>query len=107
MLKEKIEKYFEKYRELKVLFFFDPEKQHEQEFNELELPDVRKVRFENNYFELKIKLNKDWIQEKVFLYLDVPAPKEQEEFKRFPLLDLLVANKELRTDDEAGLKLFA
>lgn len=102
MLQEKIEKYFEKYRELKVLFFFDPGKQHEQEFNELELPDIKKVRFENNYFELKIKLNKDWIQEKVFLYLDVPAPKEQEDFKRFPLLDLLVANKELRTDDEAG-----
>lgn len=102
MLQEKIEKYFEKYRELKVLFFFDPDKEHEQEFNQMELTEIKKVRFENNYFELKINLNKNWIDNKVFLYLNVPSPKEQEEFKRFPLLDLLVANKELRTDDEAG-----
>lgn len=101
MLKEKIEKYFNKYSGLRVLFHFDPEMNSEQEFIELELTGIRKVKFSNNFFRLKVLLNGEWINEKVFLYLNIPSPGTQAEYKAFPLLDLLVANKELRTDDEA------
>src|SRR5664280_2897271 len=101
MLKEKIEKYFNKYPGLRILFFFDPEMNSEQDFNELELPGIIKVKFSNNSFNLKVQLNSEWFDEKVVLYLNIPSPRTQNEYKAFPLLDLLVANKELRTDDEA------
>src|ERR1035437_2289188 len=101
MLKEKIEKYFNKYPGLRILFFFDPEMSSEQDFNELELPGIIKVKFSNNSFNLKVQLNSEWFNEKVFLYLNIPSPRTQNEYKAFPLLDLLVANKELRTDDVA------
>ena len=55
MLKEKIEKYFDKYQELKVLFFFDPQGINEDDFNQLDVPGIKKIRFSNNSFELKIK----------------------------------------------------
>ena len=96
---KKIYQYFEKYPSLRVLFFFDADESQRNEFDGLELEGVRKLVYENNPFNLKVKLNGEWLAEKVLLYLPQAAPAKQEEYRAFPLLDLLVANKELKPGD--------
>jgi len=100
MLKEKIITYFYQYPSLRVLFFFDPVGEFTEEIATLTVDDVRIVTWDNNDFRLKIKLHGGWKNEKVFLYLPKAAPQTAEQYRAFPLLDLLVANKELRLDDE-------
>lgn len=99
MLKEKIEQYFEQHRGLRVLFFFDPQGAHKAGVEALELDDIRVVYWENNSFGLKVKFHGEWKQDKTFLYLPIKAPATQQEYLKFPLLDILVANKELSLDD--------
>lgn len=57
------------------------------------------VRYANNAFRLKTLLQGEWKSEKVFLYCREAHPRTQEEYKNFPLLGLLIANKELALDD--------
>jgi hypothetical protein len=40
------------------------------------------------------------LNERVFLYFNIPSPHKTGKFLEFPLLDILEANKELVTDDE-------
>lgn len=102
-LQEKITTYFQKHPDLRVLFFFDPDRESEQEVQQL-TPDGYKVVFYNhNSFSLKLKFHDEWLNEKIFLYLPVKRPETHEEYLRFPLLDLLVANRELRLDDVGEL----
>ena len=98
-LKEKIITYFTRYPELRVLFFFDPMGDSLDEIAQLEPVGYIIVYFANNAFTLKLKFHNEWLNEKVFLYLPCKRPENQEEYLRFPLLDLLVANRELRLDD--------
>ncbi len=98
-MKEKIEKYFRLYQQLRVLFFFDPEGENMLDIDLIELEGVRVVKFANNAFTLKTQLNGEWKDEKIFLYFNQPHPRTQEEYKNFPLLGLLIANKELALDD--------
>ncbi|MEI7527011.1 MAG: hypothetical protein WCJ95_21865, partial [Mariniphaga sp.] len=98
-MKEKIEKYFRLYPQLRVLFFFDPEGEYMLDIDLIELEVVRVVKFANNAFTLKTQLNGEWKDEKIFLYFNQPHPRTQEEYKNFPLLGLLIANKELALDD--------
>lgn len=100
MLQEQIIKYFAQHSSLRVLFFFDPEGEWADEISTLSVPNVRVVRWQHNDFFLKIQLHDTWKHEKVFLYLPFAAPQTVEQYRAFPLLDLLVANKELRLDDE-------
>lgn len=101
MLKERIEQYFQQYSQLQVLFFFDEKKEYEAEFNSLELDGIRKVRFENRNFYLKVMLHGEWSNDKVFLYFQQEVPSKQEDYRSFPLLDLLIANKVLFLDNVA------
>ncbi|WP_420378797.1 BREX-1 system phosphatase PglZ type A [Gilvibacter sp.] len=102
MLSEKIDSYFSKFPDLRVLFFFDPTKEYEQEVKELDLPDVQVVFWENNPFSLKVKLVQELANDKVFLYLPMKQPASQEEYHAFPLLALLIANRELQLDNVGG-----
>ena len=99
MLKEKIQKYFHQFPALRVLFFFDEQQEHGEEMGQLELDGIRVVRWEHNNFFLKTKLHGEWAEEKVFLYFPQAAPKNKQDYLGFPLLGLLVANKELSLDD--------
>ncbi len=99
MIKEKIEKYFRQYPQLRVLFFFDPTGEFLQEVEALDLQDIRVERWQNNSFTLKTKLHGDWKMDKVFLYFPQAHPRTTEEYHNFPLLDLLIANKELMLDN--------
>ncbi len=95
----KIYQYFEKYPSLRVLFFFDGQEEQRDEFDALELEGIHKLVYANNPFTLKVKFNREWQDEKVLLYLPQAAPTSQEEYRAFPLLDLLVANRELKPGD--------
>ncbi len=99
MLKEKIEKYFLQFPGLRVLFFFDEQQEFGEEVDQLGLKGIRVVRWNNNNFFLKTKLHGEWASEKVFLYFPHAAPRSREDYHAFPLLGLLVANKELSIDD--------
>lgn len=102
MLAEKILQSFQKYPQLRILFFFDPEKEFDEEFNLLELDSITKIKAENNSFNIKVQLYGEWEEEKVFLYFQQPSPQSENDYKKFPLLDLLVANRELRLDDASA-----
>ena len=99
MLKEKIEKYFQQFPTLKVLFFFDDRKEREEEVDELEIKNIRIVKWANNDFYLKSQFYGEWSNDKIFLYFPKAAPKNKKDYKTFPLLGLLIANKELSLDN--------
>jgi uncharacterized protein (TIGR02687 family) len=99
VLQDKITSYYSKYPELRVLFIFDPDGESREEVEALEPNGYLKVFFENNPFNLKLKFHNEWADEKILLYLPVKRPETHEEYLRFPLLDLLTANRELRLDD--------
>ena len=99
MIKEKIETYFNQYSHLKVLFFFDKKKEYLEEVHALELDDVHIEYWNNNPFSLKCKLIDELRDSKVFLYLPMASPNNQEAYHNFPLMGLLLANKELQLDN--------
>ena len=102
MLADKIKQYFNRYPELRILFLFDATKDYRADFDEIDLPDYRKLVYHNNDFELKVRLNNDWLNEKVVLYLAMAQPITKEEMHAFSLLDLLFANKSIQPDDSIG-----
>ncbi|MCX6265826.1 MAG: BREX-1 system phosphatase PglZ type A [Bacteroidetes bacterium] len=110
MLQDKIKTYFNRNPQLKILFFFDPERENEEEVKLINMEGVQVEYAQNDWFNLKVKFNTIWKNQKVFLYLRMSSPQTQEDFLNFPLLGLLKANKELRLDsiadfmEEFGLK---
>lgn len=99
MIGERIQEYFNNNEGLRVLFFFDPSKEYEKEVENLDLPDIHTEIYLNTPFSTKYKLLFELRSEKVFLYLPMASPSNQKEYHDFPLLGLLLANKELRLDD--------
>lgn len=99
MLKEKIEKYFRLSPGLRVLFFFDEQEEYRAEVEAMELPGIENLFWNRNNFYLKTRLYGDLRDKKVLLYLPIPAPHNDEAYHAFPLLGLLLANKELSLDD--------
>src|SRR5664279_3107758 len=102
MLKDKVEHYFTRYPELKILFLFDNQKEYREDFLQLDLPDYRKAEYLQNDFFLKVHLNGDWLNDKVVLYLPMKQPITPNELQIFPLADLLFANKSVQPDDSIG-----
>ena len=99
-MKEKIEKYFRQFPELRVLFFFDEPGEYRAEIEALDLPGIQKLYWSRNNFHLKTRLHGgDLRDERVLLYLPMAAPRTNEAYHAFPLLGLLFANKELSLDD--------
>lgn len=99
MIQEKVIDYFQRHPLLKVLFFFDAEKEYTEEVKNLQLPNIHIEYYENNPFTVKCKLVEELKDTKVLLYLTIPQPTSQDEFHKFPLLGLLLANKELQLDN--------
>lgn len=100
MLKNKVEKYFEKSTGPRILFLFDPEGNFREEFESLELVTIRKIRFENDFFGIKRKVYTEWANERVLIYFLMDSPHKTKNYLEFPLLDLLEANTELVMEDE-------
>lgn len=91
---------FKKYPHLRILFFFDAKREMETEFDELQTAldaqSVVLVKARNHFFRLKYRLETEWAAQKILLYLPMERPGEHSDFI---LYDLLVANKEFKTDD--------
>ena len=96
MLKEKIASYFERFNHLRILFFFDENEEYKADLESIELDDIHIEWYANNPFSLKWKLIDELKDTKVLLYLPMAAPRTQDAYHAFPLMGLLLANKELQ-----------
>jgi uncharacterized protein (TIGR02687 family) len=99
MIQQKVSSYFERYPELKILFFFDESQDYLEEVMSLSLPNIHVELYAGNAFTTKCKLINELVDSKVLLYLPMAHPHTQEEYHQFPLLGLLLANKELKLDN--------
>lgn len=100
---DRIYDYFERNPQLHVLFLFD------KGFLEGELADVTWPEdyhyevFDGCWFNAKYAIENTWADKKVVLLFRQPyAPQAEEEYLKFPLLDMLVANMEYKEDDYAS-----
>ena len=98
MIAEKVSSYFERYPGLKILFFFDESQEFLEEVKSLAIPNIQVEFYTDSAFTIKCKLLNELIDTKVLLYLPMAHPNTQDEYHQFPLLGLLLANKELKLD---------
>ena len=98
MIEEKVNSYFEKYPDLKILFFFDESQEFLEEVKSLAIPNIHVEFYTESAFTIKCKLLNELIDTKVLLYLPMAHPNTQDEYHEFSLLGLLLANKELKLD---------
>ena len=99
MIEEKVNSYFERYPNLKILFFFDESQEFLEEVKSLAIPNIHVEFYTESAFTIKCKLLNELIDTKVLLYLPMAHPNTQDEYHQFPLLGLLLANKELKLDN--------
>jgi uncharacterized protein (TIGR02687 family) len=99
MIEEKVSSYFERYPDLKILFFFDENEEFLEEVKSLNIANIHVEFYNGNAFTIKCKLLDELIDTKVLLYLSMAHPNTQDEYHQFPLLGLLLANKELKLDN--------
>ena len=98
-LEERVADQFTNHDDLRVLFFFDPEERHRDAANAWdEDSGIRCVIASEARFSLKRRLERDLDDRHVFLYLPEARPTG---WSGEPLLDLWVANRELRIDPVA------
>ncbi|WP_430812841.1 MULTISPECIES: BREX-1 system phosphatase PglZ type A [unclassified Carboxylicivirga] len=81
-----------------IVFYFDIDGTFKDELEEIANSGIKVVEVSNNYFELKYKLEFEWQKQELFIYHPFPKPNDKD-IKKYPLLDLLKANAELRLDD--------
>lgn len=97
---DNIYNYFDSNADLRVLFIFDPMRSM---FNEIEDTVLREcfrfVEFQGNWFATKYALENKWCDEKVILYFQQAAPVTRDARANFPLMDLLVANAEFKSNN--------
>jgi len=96
-LKEKVAEQFERNPQLRVLFFFDGNQSAADELDTWPCADIVTIKVEGQYFILKYRLETELKNKKVFLYFSEQEPTDQQ-LETFPLVDLLVANKQLYID---------
>jgi len=102
MIEEKIKDYFHRFSDLRILFFFDEDQEYLEEVKGLDLSDIHIEYWQNTPFSLKVKLLGELKDQKVVLYIPMAHPNNQEAYHNFPLMGLLLANKELQLDNVGG-----
>lgn len=98
MIVEKIKHILSQDKRQKLVFYFDADGSFQEELKDIEAAGIEVITVNQNYFDLKYKLEMEWHAKELFLYHPFPKPHDQE-IKKYPLLDLLMANHELRLDD--------
>ena len=97
---DNIYNYFDSNDDLHVLFVFDPMRSIAGEIEDTTLREgFRFVEFQGNWFATKYALENEWSNEKVILYFQQAAPATREARTNFPLMDLLVANAEFKSNN--------
>lgn len=96
-LNKEVIQQFERYPQLRVLFFFDSTQSYGFDISTWADKDILCIPVTGQYFTLKYQLETELKNKKVFLYFNRPEPNAQE-LEEFPLVDLLIANKQLHVD---------
>jgi uncharacterized protein (TIGR02687 family) len=94
---DKIQKLIQQ-KKRNIVFYFDDDGSFREELQAIEDFDITVIEVGQNYFKLKYLLEFELKDQRVFLYHPFPKPKDRA-LKEYPLLDLLIANIELRFDD--------
>ncbi len=102
MIEEKIKDYFHRFSNLRILFFFDDEQEYLEEVKRLDLYNIHIEYWQNTPFSLKVKLLGELKDQKVVLYIPMAHPNNEDAYHNFPLMGLLLANKELQLDNVGG-----
>lgn len=102
MIQEKVLDYFKRFPDLRILFFFDESEEYLEEVKKMNLENIHIEFWENNPFTLKCRLIDELKDTKVLLYLPIAHPNNQEAYHKFPLMGMLLANKELQLDSVGG-----
>jgi len=82
----------------KIIFFFDEDGNHKDDLPEIEAAGYIVIEVGENFFELKYKLEYQLKDREIVLYHPTASPVGKA-LRKYPLLDLLVANTELKLDD--------
>lgn len=101
MLLQRIKQKFAE-KNLKVLFFFDPEEEYKEALKEIEETEIKLIIANQNYFQIKYLIEEEWSANKIFLYHSFSRPAKNE-LTEYPLTDLLLANQELIIDPTADI----
>lgn len=88
---ESLNKIFEKQR---IVFWYDTKAEFSGRFETLDLPEVEKIKIENNEFGIKYRIIKEEPKKKFLIYTDKPKPEDKDNW----LLDLSLANYEFSAE---------
>lgn len=97
---EKIQSLLRKDPRKQIVFYFDEqalEGSFLEELDAIKAAGIEVVEVNDRYFGLKYQLEIERKNQPAFVYHPYPKP-EKEQLKKYPLLDLLLANHELRLD---------
>ena len=81
----------------RIVFWYDDKRELRDEFEALSLPGVEKLELNNNEYGIKYRLLREEPEQKFLLYRGGSRPADLENW----LLDVQLAHKEFRTDQEA------
>ena len=81
-----------------LVFYFDADGSVKEELPAIKEAGIKVIEVKSNFFQLKYQLEYELSGEQVFVYHNYSKPNDTE-LKKYPLLDLLKANTELRLDD--------
>ena len=93
-IQQTLEKMFNQYR---IIFWYDKKKELRSEYEELEIPKVKKIEIRNNEFGIKHRIIREEPAQNFLLYHEGPQPDDLDNW----LLDVKLAYGELRTDQAA------
>lgn len=93
-LEEALSKKFEDNR---LVFWYDSEQNLLEDFNSINLADVKKIHVQGNEFEVKYKVVREHPKDKFLLFFSYPKPQNEENW----LLDLEMASTIFQADKEA------
>ncbi|MEX2231636.1 MAG: BREX-1 system phosphatase PglZ type A [Cyclobacteriaceae bacterium] len=96
-LQKEVQQQFERYPDLRVLFFFDGSQSFQLELTTWSDKEIILIKVEGQFFTLKYRLETELRNKKVFLYFPEQEPNEKN-LESFALADVLVANKQLHVD---------
>lgn len=97
MIVEKIKNIIEQ-EGRQIVFYFDADGTVKEDLKDIEKADIQVIEVNKNFFQLKYQLEFEKGDQPVFLYHNYPKPSEAK-LRKYPLLDLLKANTELKLDD--------
>ena len=87
-------KLFDRHR---IVFWYDAKQELRNDFEALQLPDVEKLKLNNNEYGIKYRLLREQPEQKFLLYREGPQPADLDNW----LLDVQLAHGEFRTDQVA------